>query len=108
MLSAFLDDNRLMDIFGKNMLQDREFKDMFNGLVYQDFDKPFECVGTRAEIKLALYTAAEKRNGRELPLLLKEYIDSNKEKPSSLDDYFDNNNFVPKEFIGLLQREGTL
>lgn len=108
MLSAFLDDNRLMEIFGKNMLGEREYEDMFNGLVYQDFDKPFECVGTRAEIRLALYTAVEKRKGKELPALLKEYIDSNKEKPSSLDDYFDNNNFVPKEFIGLLKGEGAL
>ena len=97
-----------MSIFGKNMLQNDEYKDMFNGLVYQDFDKPFECVGTRDEIKLALYTAAKKRNGNELPHLLKEYIENNGEEPQSLDNYFDKNNFVPKEFIGLLKREETL
>lgn len=108
MLSAFLDDDQLMSIFGKNMLQNDEYKDMFNGLVYQDFDKPFECVGTRDEIKLALYTAAKKRNGNELPHLLKEYIENNGEEPQSLDNYFDKNNFVPKEFIGLLKREETL
>lgn len=103
MLAAFLDDDRLIDIFGKNMLQNEEYRDLFNGLVYQDYDKPFECVGTKAEINLALYTAAEKRKGGELPLLLKDYMKSNADKPKSLDDYFDNNNFVPKEFIGLLK-----
>lgn len=103
MLAAFLDDDRLIDIFGKNMLQNEEYRDLFNGLVYQDYDKPFECVGTKAEINLALYTAAEKRKGGELPLLLKDYIKNNVDKPKSLDDYFDNNNFVPKEFIGLLK-----
>ena len=108
MLSAFLDDDQLISIFGKNMLQNDEYKDMFNGLVYQDFDKPFECVGTRDEIKLALYTAAKKRSGKDLPYLLKEYIEKNGEEPPSLDNYFDKNNFVPKEFIGLLKREETL
>ena len=103
MLAAFLDDDRLIDIFGKNMLQNEEYKDLFNGLVYQDYDKPFECVGTKAEINLALYTAAEKRKGGELPLLLKDYMNNNADKPKSLDGYFDNNNFVPKEFIGLLK-----
>lgn len=104
MLAAFLDDDRLIDIFGKNMLQNEEYRDLFNGLVYQDYDKPFECVGTKAEINLALYTAAEKRKGGELPLLLKDYMKNNVDKPKSLDDYFDNNNFVPKEFIGLLKK----
>lgn len=103
MLAAFLDDDRLIGIFGKNMLQNEEYRDLFNGLVYQDYDKPFECVGTKAEINLALFTAAEKRKGGELPLLLKDYMKNNVDKPNSLDNYFDNNNFVPKEFIGLLK-----
>lgn len=108
MLSAFLNDDQLIDIFGKNMLQNRDYEDMFNGLVNQDFDKPFECVGTRDEIKLALYASAKKRSGKELPLLLKEYIENNKEKPKSLENYFDNNNFVPNDFIDLLKREEAL
>lgn len=103
MLSAFLEDSELIKIFGKNMLQCEEYRDMFNGLICQDYDKPFECVGTRAEISLALHTAAKKRQGGEMPLLLKEYINGSHETPDSLDSYFDNNNFVPKEFIELLK-----
>lgn len=102
MLSAFLDDEELIKIFGKNMLDSEKYRDMFNGLVFQDYDKPFECVGTRAEIRLALYTSAERRKNSKLPLLLKEYIKDNGEEPQSLNHFFDENNFVPKEFISLL------
>lgn len=101
-LSAFLDDNTLTDIFGLNMLEHSEFRQMFDGLIYEDIDKPFECVGTKEEIRLALYTAAQLR-GEELPLLLKEYIEKNPDKPDSLDDYFDTNNFVPEELKVLLK-----
>lgn len=103
MLAAFLPDEELIKIFGKNMLQNAEYRELFKGLVYQDYDKPFECVGTKAEINLALYTAAEKRKGGEMPLLLREYSKENHEVPESLDDFFDENNFVPKELIGLLK-----
>lgn len=65
MLSAFLEDERLVKIFGSDMLDSEEFTSLFNGLVYADFDKPFECVGTRAEIQLALYRSYKKREARE-------------------------------------------
>lgn len=105
MLSAFLDDARLVKIFGSNMLNEPRFTDLFDGLVYADFDKPFECVGTRAEIRLALFRAGERRKGGALPLLLKKYLKENPEEPKSLDDYFDNENFVPNELFPLLGQE---
>ncbi len=103
MLAAFLDDAELKNIFGSDMLGNAEFTDLFNGLVYADFDKPFECVGTRAEIRLALYRAYKRREGKDIPLLLKNYISAEPEEPESLDDFFDNDNFVPDELIGLLK-----
>ena len=104
MLSAFLTDEQLIGIFGKNMLEGEEYQELFNGLVYQDYDKPFECVGTKNEINLALYTAAEKRSAGSLPLLLKRYIEKADriDKPESLDTFFDKNNFVPEELLPLL------
>ena len=103
MLAAFLDDAELKNIFGSDMLGNAEFTDLFNGLVYADFDKPFECVGTRAEIRLALYRAYKRREGKDIPLLLKNYISAEPEEPENLDDFFDNDNFVPDELIGLLK-----
>lgn len=106
MLAAFLSDEQLKGIFGKNMLEHEEYRDLFKGLVYQDYNKPFECVGTKAEINLALYTAAKKRQGDTLSLLLKEYIESsdNSSIPQELDGFFDSNNFVPEELLSLLEK----
>ncbi len=103
MLAAFLDDDKLQMIFGADMLDDGQFDGLFNGLVYADFDKPFECVGTRDEIRLALYRAYKRREGGKIPLLLKRYMDSEPDEPETLDDYFDDDNFVPDELIGLLR-----
>lgn len=101
MMSAFLSDDELIKIFGSDMLSNKEFEGLFNGLVYADFDKPFECVGTKDEVNLALIRAAENRN--KLPVLLNEYISKNKYIPANLDNFFDDNNFVPSEFINLLK-----
>ena len=102
LLSAFLTDDVLIKIFGCNMLDNPEFLPMFDGLVLDGRDKPFECVGTKEEIRLALYTAAKKR-GEKLPLLLKEYMDNNPEEPMTLDNYYDEDNFIPVELKGLLK-----
>ena len=91
-----------MDIFGLDMLAVADFRPMFEGLVYEDVDKPFECVGTKEEIRLALYTAAKKR-GEKLPLLLQEYMDKCPAEPQTLDNYYDEDNFIPVELKGLLK-----
>ena len=57
LLSAFLDDETLVKIFGKNMLDCEKYEDMFDGLVLDGKDKPFECVGTKSEVRLSLYMA---------------------------------------------------
>lgn len=103
MLAAFLDDEKLIRIFGSDMLDDPEFTELFNGLVFADHDKPFECVGTRAEIQLALYRAAKRRE--KLPLLLKNYIEQHPEEPENLDNFFDYDNFVPAELLPLLGKD---
>lgn len=102
LLSAFLEDEALVDIFGLDMLAVADFRGMFEGLIYEDVDKPFECVGTKEEIRLALYTAAKKR-GEKLPLLLQEYMDKCPAEPQTLDNYYDEDNFIPVELKGLLK-----
>lgn len=102
MLAAFLDDAQLVDIFGKNLLDDEGLLDIFNGLAYADYDKPFECVGTRDEINLSLSMACERRKNK-LPFLLSEYMNKSHEQPISLDNFYDNNNFVPQMFTKLLK-----
>jgi len=75
MLSAFLDDNQMQKIFKTDMLDNLELKDTFSGLIEDNVDKPFECVGMKEEINLSLnmYVRRLKQGGEKLPVLLKDY-----------------------------------
>ena len=75
MVKAFLSDEDMSRIFKTDMLNNESLRDIFNGLVYPDYDKPFECVGTKDEINLSLNIIIDRLNkeGKELPVLLKEF-----------------------------------
>ena len=73
MLAAFLPDERIVGFMGKNMLGDMKYRDMLYGLINPAYDKPFECVGTREEVRQALDMAAALRR-EELPVLIEEYL----------------------------------
>jgi hypothetical protein len=83
MLSAFLDGEALNRVFGEDLLQKKELIPVLEALRNPDCDKPFECVGTREEINLAL--------------------DKARANPTPLDSYFDENHFVPETFLRLLK-----
>ncbi len=105
LLSAFLDDDVLTGIFGCNMLEKNELADMFDGLVLDGEDKPFECVGTRDEIRLSLEMASKKR-GAMSPALIRRYVGYREIGGFNIPDltkFFDDENFVPDEFIYLLK-----
>ncbi len=105
LLSAFLDDEVLTGIFGCNMLEKNELADMFDGLVLDGEDKPFECVGTRDEIRLSLEMAFRMR-GANSPALLRRYVGYREIGGFIIPDltrFFDEENFVPDEFIYLLK-----
>ena len=105
LLSAFLDDDALVKIFGCNMLEKAELSDMFDGLVLDGEDKPFECVGTRDEIRLSLEMAFKMR-GAQSPALLRRYVGYREIGGFDIPDltrFFDAENFVPDEFIYLLK-----
>ena len=96
MLSAFLENEILTDIFGENLLEKEDLLKDFNGLVSDQFDKPFECVGTREEINCALCKTTEKhlKNKRELPFLL-DYFQKNyytRSGHSKTEKFHDKNN----------------
>jgi len=106
MLSAFLHDDELVNIFGKNLLNDESLNSDFIALINPDYDKPFECVGTRDEVRLALKNAIEKRKDSHitLPLLLeKNFKEINSYSIIDHNNYFDSDNFVPTKFLSLLK-----
>ncbi len=105
LLSAFLTDDILTGIFGCNMLSNPEFMGMFDGLVLEGEDKPFECVGTKDEVRLSLEMSLKLRKNNP-PALLKAYAGYKEiggfDIPN-LDRFFDNDNFVPEELLPLLK-----
>lgn len=75
MLAAFLSEEDRSKIFKTNLLDKSSLKDIFNGLVLPDYNKPFECVGTKEEIDLAVNMIIDNciKEGKKLPYLLKDY-----------------------------------
>ena len=72
-LSPFLSEGELTSIFGENLLDKASLDSDFDGLVGFTPLKPFECVGTREEVCLALSLTAQK-SGEKLPYLLKKFV----------------------------------
>ena len=102
LLAAFLDDDVLTGIFGCNMLEKQELSGMLDGLVLDGEDKPFECVGTKDEVRLSLEMAWERRRSAP-PALLKRWRELFPEyTPVSLENFFDADNFVPEQLKYLL------
>lgn len=103
LLAAFLDDETLIKIFGCNMLEKPEFSDMLDGLMLDGEDKPFECVGTKDEVRLSLKMALDKRP--EPPVLLKRFAEKLPNYvPKPLGGYIDEINFVPEKFLSYLEK----
>lgn len=103
MLKAFLNDEDMNKIFKEDMLDNASLKDVFNGLVYPNYDKPFECVGTKEEINLSLHMIVDKLNkeGKELPALLRDFrfnIENLEEAKQQEINYWNQENNLDKEF----------
>ncbi len=104
LLAAFLDDGELVRIFGCNMLEKAELSEILDGLMLDGEDKPFECVGTKNEVRLALKMALNKRKS-DPPVLLRRFEARFADYPPvDLTNYFDRNNFVPEQFLPFVER----
>jgi hypothetical protein len=72
-LSPFIDQNLMINIFGKDLLNDMELLEPFNQLIGLEDEKPFECVGTIDEVNTSLHMITNKLPREETPLLLKYF-----------------------------------
>ena len=59
MLYPWVEKSTLQAIFGHDLLDDETLLDTFNGLVFPETIKPFECVGTKAEVCYTLDLAVQ-------------------------------------------------
>jgi hypothetical protein len=74
-LYPFLNEKRLIKIFGKNLFKEKKLLPLLKQLIGKRKFKPFECVGTKKENFLALSLAKNKakKEKRKLPLLLRSF-----------------------------------
>ena len=75
-------------------------------------EKPFECVGSRAEINTAIVMTIDRmeRHGEDLPLLLSYYkgtglYDRYKEEGDQYSSYYDGENLVPEPWLSLVKEQ---
>ena len=73
MLAAFNDDVTITSIFNHDMLNDPTLWPLYRQLSGLDENKPFECVGTRAEVVAAITLALTRRDLNHLPYVLNQF-----------------------------------
>jgi hypothetical protein len=109
-LSPFLSQGRLRGIFGGSLLDFPVHKVLFDKLTGISAEKPFECVGNRSEVNIALCLtiAGLNKDHAGLPALLAYYVDTPlyqtyKDRVHELDNYYNTENALPKQFDELLR-----
>ncbi len=76
MLSPFLSTEKLVNIYGNDLFENRDLLSTLKQLAGFSDEKPFECVGTIDEVNAALcYTIKHHYKNRSLPFLLSTYND---------------------------------
>lgn len=79
-LAPFLSDEKLISIFGHNLLNDESLKPILEELSGISPIKPFECVGTLDDVNIALQIKIKNLGESELPVLLSHYKSYNKKQ----------------------------
>jgi hypothetical protein len=109
-LSPFLSPERLTGVFGRNLLNDLSLQGTLEELTGVQEVKPFECIGTVEEVKLALQLSAKNYEGNKLPALLEKYIQKsgtgnlNENGPGELLKNISAEHFIPEKYFNLLSR----
>ena len=108
-LSPFLSQQTLREIFGHNLMDDITLRYIFDDLAGSTETKPFDCTGTTKEINIALCQTIKNLGDDGLPELLKYY----KTSPLFANYYsftideqlksFDRNHFLPPLFKKILK-----
>lgn len=111
-LSPFMSRNNLIGIFGDDLLNNENLKETFDQLIGILEEKPFECVGSRDEINVAICMSIRNSDiaGEPLPLLLDYYrstelYDRFKDDSLRFAGFFDRTNLLTPEFEKLISSE---
>ena len=106
-LYPFVEKQKLINIFGKDLLNDKKLLPILGQLIGESEFKPFECVGTTRETLVLLDLALQKTRK---PCLLKYFekntLNNHKNLTKDSDrilNAWDNGNYLPKEFEKMLK-----
>ena len=111
-LSPFLEQEEIENIFGRSMLEDLSLRETFDKLVGIAREKPFECVGSRDEVREAVRLTIEKfgRGRKPLPALLEYYRNSrvfqegSRRGESPYFTFYDEENLLPEKLDELVRQ----
>lgn len=101
-LYPFIEEKELIKIFRKNIFEDEKMIPLMESLVLEEKEKPFDCVGTKKEIILALCLSI-KKNTYNLPVVLNYFKDKCNMLNMDILNYWNEDNFVPKKFQEILK-----
>ena len=111
MLHAFMGPEKLLAIFGSNLLESATLQKHFDELTGVAAVKPFECVGTVDEVNLALQQAVTFYPENNRPFLLDQYVKSGKGKQGDGSAFrkelqsLNTEHFLNPEFLKMLKDE---
>jgi hypothetical protein len=109
-LAPFLKPERLIAVFGKDLLADPTLIPLLDQLTGIAAEKPFDCVGTIHEVNIALCDIIRRWQEPELPVLLQHYLDSPAYTSYSREDIdsflrkISPRHHVPGRFFSVLKR----
>lgn len=102
-LSPFLYKEKLVNIFGEDLFENKDLLQTFIDLTWNSDNKPFECVWTYDEVNYAIALTIKKLDW-DLPYLLQYYIDNFEVKDYDLLNYFNEENNLDPEFLEILKK----
>ena len=102
MLAAFLNKEEMVEMFGKDLLNEVELEKDFIELIGEGETKPFECVGSISEVVYAINKIISKYEG-ELPYLLNVYKEKYQREENIDLSYLDDEHNVVSEYLDILK-----
>ena len=97
LLSAFLEKSELINIFNKNLFEDKSLLPTFRDILGFGELKPFDCVGTFEESKAAFYLGAKKFKN---DFIVKKFLSKAKKEKEAIKKVFETNPApnIPNQF----------
>ena len=106
-LYPFLKEEELLNIFGRNLFEDKNLKREMLQLIGKEKTKPFECIGTTKESLLAFYLSFKKAEEKRYYLL--DYLNKNNYfkniRTKHILNDFNRKNNLPTKFKKILKNE---